>query len=629
MPLRKSNASPAPPAFSALPTTPPQPQLRHRQQNSIPRTPDYFAGHYEKSDSSHSNASYRPANPFADAGSGRQPPSFSLSSKFSLSPDPSQWGYDVTPNSVDPDDWLHKPEKRDLDDTGSMWTVRGFSTVGCLGLLALIIVGLFLGWPVQDAIRKSMMSNNGGYNLGGINATGQIMETSYSLVDKDTPQDVRTKISPVDGRVMQLVFSDEFETEGRSFYPGDDPFWEAEDLYYWGTVDEEWYDPQQVSTRGGHLVLQLDRKDPIDNHNKSYVGGFITSWNKLCFTGGLIEASVQLPGSPHVNGLWPAIWTMGNLGRAGYGATTEGMWPYSYEACDIGTVPNQTENGFPDAQALQMGDKYTDFYMSFQPGQRLSSCTCPGEPHPGPVHRDGTFTARSSPEIDMFEAQIDDVLEGGSVSQSAQFAPFNGYYMWDNATYATYYMAQDDLHINSYGGGVYQQAGSVVSKTNRDCYQIPETPGATPCFTTMGFQYKPGFASDSAHVTWINDDKKSWKLDIAGFGADTNTMISERMVSKEPMYMIMNLGMSVGFSGAIDFERLTFPAEMKVDWIRIYQYEEDMNIGCDPASHPTSNYINAFPDAYSNPNITTWSLPRELGGYEQPWPKNSRVTPCS
>jgi hypothetical protein len=32
---------------------------------------------------------------------------------------------------------------------------------------------------------------------------------------------------------MKLVFSDEFNTDGRTFYPGDDPYWEAEDLHYW------------------------------------------------------------------------------------------------------------------------------------------------------------------------------------------------------------------------------------------------------------------------------------------------------------------------------------------------------------------------------------------------------------
>lgn len=45
------------------------------------------------------------------------------------------------------------------------------------------------------------------------------------------------------GEDWQLVFSDEFETEGRRFYPGDDPYWEAVDLHYWGTGDLEWFVP--------------------------------------------------------------------------------------------------------------------------------------------------------------------------------------------------------------------------------------------------------------------------------------------------------------------------------------------------------------------------------------------------
>ena len=63
------------------------------------------------------------------------------------------------------------------------------------------------------------MSSNGGYNVGGINATGQVMEGAFALIDKDTPLSVRTKPSPVDGREMQLVFSDEFEKDDRTFYP--------------------------------------------------------------------------------------------------------------------------------------------------------------------------------------------------------------------------------------------------------------------------------------------------------------------------------------------------------------------------------------------------------------------------
>jgi beta-glucan synthesis-associated protein KRE6 len=34
---------------------------------------------------------------------------------------------------------------------------------------------------------------------------------------------------------------------------------------------------------------------------------------------------VILPGANNVLGLWPAVWTMGNLGRAGFGASLDGM----------------------------------------------------------------------------------------------------------------------------------------------------------------------------------------------------------------------------------------------------------------------------------------------------------------
>jgi beta-glucan synthesis-associated protein KRE6 len=147
--------------------------------------------------------------------------------------------------------------------------------------------------------------------------------------------------------------------------------------------------------------------------------------------------------------------------------------------------------------------------------------------------------ARSSPEIDIIEAQIDSGLGArGSASQSAQFAPFNAYYQWDNATYATFYMAPDDQHLNTYGGGVYQQAASTVSLANQDCYQLPAG-GGQGCYSIYGFQYKPGYAEDNAYITWINDDKLSWRMDAAGFGPDANTGVSARPVSKEPMVRIL------------------------------------------------------------------------------------------
>ena len=105
---------------------------------------------------------------------------------------------------------------------------------------------------------------------------------------------------------------------------------------------------------------------------------------------------------------------MGNLGRPGYAATTDGLWPYSYDdVCDAGITANQS---------------MTDG-TSFLPGMRLPACTCVNEDHPSPGK------SRSAPEIDVIEASVGplDPLknEVGIVSQSVQFAPYDVFYSPD------------------------------------------------------------------------------------------------------------------------------------------------------------------------------------------------------
>ena len=84
----------------------------------------------------------------------------------------------------------------------------------------------------------------------------------------------------------------------------------------------------------------------------------------------------------------------------------------------------------------------------------------------------------------------------------------------------------------------------------------------------------------------------------------------------------MNLGMSFNF-GPVDLDHLPFPVHMRVDYIRVYQPSNAVNIGCDPKDYPTAAYIEQYLEAYSNPNLTTWS-----GDYKQPWPKNSFLGQC-
>lgn len=164
----------------------------------------------------------------------------------------------------------------------------------------------------------------------------------------------------------------------------------------------EWYDPEAVTTKDGSLRVTLSRKE---THGMHFQGGMMSTWNKLCFTGGMILTSVTLPGANNVHGLWPAIWTMGNLGYAGYGASLDGTWPYSYDDCDVGTVRNQSIGGLPHA-AVTSGSDDVSGVLSYLPGQRLSRCICPGESHPGPVHADGSYVGRAAPKIDVLEAQV-------------------------------------------------------------------------------------------------------------------------------------------------------------------------------------------------------------------------------
>jgi beta-glucan synthesis-associated protein KRE6 len=56
-------------------------------------------------------------------------------------------------------------------------------------------------------------------------------------------------------------------------------------------------------------------------------------------------------------------------------------------------------------------------------------------------------------------------------------------------------------------------------------------------------------------------------------------------------YIIANLGMSLNF-GDVDLEHLEFPAIMLIDYIRVYQPKNAINIGCDPDDFPTAAYIN-------------------------------------
>jgi len=182
---------------------------------------------------------------------------------------------------------------------------------------------------------------------------------------------------------FRLVFSDEFEVAGRSFEDGTDTRWTAlEKNDYTNNALHYYAAANAVTDNKGRLVITTEAADTdVIGYNdskkekakvtKHFRSAMLQTWNKFCFTGGIIEAKVQLPGKSDVGGLWPAFWLLGNLARHTYVGSSEHIWPWSSKVC--------TERSF-ESQHITACDQAAHFGL--EPG-----------------------VGRGSPEIDIFEVQ--------------------------------------------------------------------------------------------------------------------------------------------------------------------------------------------------------------------------------
>lgn len=514
----------------------------------------------------------------------------------------------------EPDDYLHNPDPildlkyeknrllHDLQnmDKRSATGLIGFFLLTSGAIFVFVILPVITYTGVVDRPQRSSPSSHrfGNHFGNGTNGSTVTLLSNYvypqlsairtSLVDPDTPRDALTRTLR-DGSDWQLVFSDEFNAEGRTFYEGDEQFWYAPDFNYASTQDLGWYDPDAVSTLNGTLQLRMDA---IKQHNLFYRSGMVHSWNRMCFTQGIMEVSVKLPHRGNVSGLWPGMWSMGNLGRPGYMATTEGVWPYSYEACDAGITANQSS---PDG-------------ISFLPGQKLSSCTCPGEDHPNPG------TGRGAPEIDIFEGAMDTNIGVGVASQSLQVAPYDIWYYPDYRFVEIYNKSVSAM--NTYTGGPFQQAISATTTLNTRWYQRGAFEEGE--FQKYSFEYLND--NDDGYIRWFVGDDPTMTLHL--YLLLPNGNIDWRRISKEPMSMILNLGVSNSWA-YVDWNSIELPLTMEIDHVRVYQPSDAISVTCDPEDHPTADYIELHPRAYQNYNFTSWTR----AGYG--FPENRLTGSCA
>ncbi|KAL6451113.1 KRE6 Beta-glucan synthesis-associated protein KRE6 [Candida maltosa Xu316] len=427
-------------------------------------------------------------------------------------------------------------------------------------IIAIVAILIIFILAIMFAIMSSFVINNPIRNGEKVEKLTdvkypQLKSIRTNLIDPDTPKDLWKSTNENGGGNWTLVFSDEFEVDGRTFNEGDDQFFTAVDLYYSATHDLEYYLPQMVTTNNGSLEITFDHGN---YSNLDYVSGMLQSWNKLCFNKqAKIEISAKLPYDIRY-GLWPAVWSLGNLARPGFLATTDGIWPYTYNECDQGVLPNQS--------TLNEG-------MSYLPGQRLSSCVCLGEDHPSPG------IGRGAPEIDIIEGLYQyDKFWG---VQTLQVAPFDEWWRPDydyvNIENENMTIIREDI------GTVYQESISLG------------TIFSTDEFHKFTMEYK-SLDDVNSYINFAIDDIPTFQID--GSALHPNEFIGWRQITKEPMSIIFNMGLS------------------------IYQPHDAIQMTCDPKDYPTDEYIKNHKIAYENSDLTSW----KSAGFD--FPKNSILDQC-
>eukprot|EP00600_Ochromonadales_sp_CCMP1393_P003710 CAMPEP_0174993998 /NCGR_PEP_ID=MMETSP0004_2-20121128/23383_1 /TAXON_ID=420556 /ORGANISM="Ochromonas sp., Strain CCMP1393" /LENGTH=562 /DNA_ID=CAMNT_0016248169 /DNA_START=58 /DNA_END=1746 /DNA_ORIENTATION=- len=453
---------------------------------------------------------------------------------------------------------------------------------------------------------------------------GTLTLVSSSLVDKATDAKFLTTKRRQDGKHLKLVMSDEFTEDGRSFEKGKDPNFEA--VHKPDNTNEamQFYNssPEYVTTNNGMLeiISRAEKASYVEwDHGKlqpvhltkNYSSGMLQSWNKFCFTGGVLEMSIELPGHADSGGLWPAAWMMGNLARATWETSTMSMWPWSYDTC--GDIPQ------------------------IEYKQEISAC----DPKPG--YGLNPNQGRGSAEIDIFEVMPGHEMPGqGDVtafmSSSLQVSPGipkhsrrpkNGHRL--NSSYTWY----KDITMNESAAFNYgfwgQECGPEVDpsvgkirKYMEDAISVNMNLRPTHFESQHVYrvEWQPG---RGGYLYWYVDEDL-----VLGIDGTSLESLTDAFIPIEPMYLIFNTALSHrwGFPEPCPVHTCSscwhcydctnpecqcalpngmkgcrnLPAKMKVDYIRLYQDPDDdtHTVGCSPPGFPTAEFIAGHPERFAD-----------------------------
>ena len=412
-------------------------------------------------------------------------------------------------------------------------------------------------------------------------------------VDHATPEAaLTTAYGRAPGQPLALVFSDEFSEDGRRFDGGQDEY-----FFSAATAPDEragglsFYNGSKAyaTTAGGALRLRaapeaaayweqqrskkgrVERWKPNVRVSKPYTAALLSSWNKLCFTGGVFEVKMKLPAAAEAaqHRVVTSAKLLGNLARVDRPASRAGVWPWSYDACNA-----------------EAGDVLAD-----NP-QRISAC----DPVPGPgLHPN---QGRGAPEINLVE------VDGTTANASLRYAPG---IVADRPAVGVPPVADCLAQGGWYCGLVYGNGWAVnaadygfkgsTGKKKKQWYA--DALGASTAVPESAFSQGAVFRAEwepgpGGYLEWYVDGVLVYGVDGAGLREKTGGA-----VPSEPSYL--------AFDAAVfgNHGELLAAAETEIDYVRVWQREgSGHTMGCSPAGFPTEQYIETHAPLYAD-----WEAP--------------------
>eukprot|EP00977_Amphora_coffeiformis_P015296 scaffold4496_cov134-Amphora_coffeaeformis.AAC.1 len=361
----------------------------------------------------------------------------------------------------------------------------------------------------------------------------------------------------------------------------------------------------------------MPRVFPLDNNvTKEARSAMVQSWNKFCFTGGIVEFSAQLPGNPYTGGLWPALWMMGNLARATYVNSTEHMWPFSAgHVCDDRNRVSQEINA------------------------------CRHDSSTSDADAAAAVVGRGAPEIDMLEVMYISQINASMLSASLQVAPglAQGRPNLGMEPNKTWYqpVLGEGATLNEYFYGVHVEHRSNDGKLD---YEFQTDTISINYWLDDSFWTRQHLF----RVEWeppLNDGSGGyihWYIDgnlMAGIEGEELQRVSQTEIPSEPMSLLMNLAVSKDWSfpdawflnckhkcwSCFDPKCQcalpegfceSLPVHFLIDYVRVYQaaHNPRHTLGCSPPSRPTVGFIEAHKERYMVHGQTEPLLPVTTGG---------------